>query len=193
VGASGEKATKRRKQNDDLLQADETSTTATSTPAPSPSVNSTQTSPGAALTGSEIADTMNPPSQRGDPAEVSPEHAKAVLELHNERVVKKVDEKNKTRTTTLLKVWPNCKFVDYDSRQGTRVRELMKKVFAKSATSFDSLWPNLKKQINDILRNQRGCVLQQMKARFFGECAETIIQDRVFVQSHTTPHSFVGC
>ena len=91
---------------------------------------------------------------------------RAVVDINENNAA---DYKNAIRARVLMKVWPNCKFIDYDTRRGQLTKDFMRQELGMNSNAFDNMWTKIKQEMNELLRNQRGYVMQQMKTRHFGK------------------------
>ena len=74
---------------------------------------------------------MNPPHPV-----VSPAYIRAVVELDTKE--KAVQNKMRIKTLTLLKVWPLCKFVNYDTKMGQRIKKMMQTELGMQDHAFEN-------------------------------------------------------
>ena len=114
-----------------------------------------------------ITGAVNPPHS-GGAAKVTPTHMKIVLELAG---INKPDQKALISSKTKADIWPIVKKVNWDGPTGQTVKQFMQihLGYKDKDNAFNTAWPSVKNQLNTVLRQQRGYVLQQMKTLHFSK------------------------
>lgn len=99
---------------------------------------------------------------------VTPILMRAVLELNTSSKDYRAILQNRVKD----RVWPRCKFPDYNSTSGQLMKEYIRKEINLEPRAFENAWGGthgLASQVNKILRTQRAYTIQQIKEKFFGK------------------------